>query len=244
MKLSFVIPAYNSATWLSQAIESCLKQTKKDIEVVVIDDFSSDSTEDYMAWQVKQDERVVYHRNVSNKGRSFARNLGNLMASGEVICVLDADDLAFPNRAKVTEDRFKSGATFVYGSAVQIDACGRNLGEIRADVFNKDKAIERMENRVVHSSVAYTKDFAMKYPYKDGDIAALGIDDWAQQIDAALAGVKLDYNPQLISAYRILNSGISKTRDESKVREFKKGYLRAVVGDSVNVPVAPVLVAK
>lgn len=225
LKISFVIPSFNSAAWLSQAVFSCLEQTHKDVEVVVVDDASVDSTADFMAWAVKRDNRLVSLRNDENKGRSFSRNRGNLHASGEVICVLDADDLALPNRAKLTADHFAKGAQFLYGSAVQIDAIGRNLGEIRADVFNKDKAVERMENRIVHSTVAYSKDFAMKNPYADGDIARLGLDDWKQQIDAAIAGVPLDFTTHILSAYRHLDSGISKTRDEKEVREFKKGYL-------------------
>lgn len=242
MKISFCIPSYNSAAWLAQAVNSVLAQTHKDIEVVVVDDASTDSTPDFMAWQVKQDTRVVSLRNDTNKGRSFSRNLGNLHASGSVICVLDADDLALPNRAKIIAERFeKKGTELLYGSAVQIDAVGRNLGEIRADVFNKEKALERMENRIVHSTVAYTKDFALKFPYAEGEIARLGIDDWEQQTRAFLAGVKLDFSLNILSAYRILDTGISKTRDEKEVKEFKTGYLRAIVGDSLNAPVAPVL---
>ena len=244
MKISFVIPAYNSAAWLSQAVQSCLDQTHRDIEVVVVDDCSTDSTKDYMEWQVSKDTRVIYHRNSENKGRSFTRNAGNLRATGSVICVLDADDLALPQRAKITADRFAKGCEFLYASAVQIDPVGRNLGEIRADVFNKDKAIESMQNRIVHSTVAYTKDFALRFPYADGEVAALGIDDWEQQTRAHLAGVKLDFAPSIVSAYRLLDAAISSTRDEEKVKAFKKSYLSAIVGGSVNAPVAPVLVAK
>lgn len=224
MKISFVIPSYNSSAWLAQAVQSVLEQTHKDIECVVVDDCSFDSTFDYMTWQAK-DKRVVYVRNEKNLGRSVSRNIGNVKATGEVICVLDADDLALPKRAEITAAQFKKGAKFLYGSAVRIDACGRSAGEIQADVFDRKKALESMMNRITHSTVAYTPEIARQFPYRDGEASRLGVDDWAQQIEVALAGVKLDFVPNVLSAYRILSSGISQNRSEEEVKKFKAAFL-------------------
>jgi glycosyltransferase involved in cell wall biosynthesis len=225
LKISFVVPAHNSAAWLSQAVQSVLEQTHKDVECVVVDDASTDSTKDYLDWQVRQDTRVKAVRNEVNKGRSASRNIGNAIATGDVLCVLDADDLAIPSRAKTMVEKFSKGAEFVYGSAVQMDACGRSLGEIRADVFDKKKALESMVNRIVHSSVAYTPDFAKRFPYQEGEASRLGCDDWQQQITAAVSGVRLDFVPNVLCAYRVLESGVSRTRNESEVRIFKAKYL-------------------
>lgn len=225
VKCSFVIPSYNSAAWLAQAVESCLNQSVKDIEVVVVEDGSTDSTKDYLLWQEKQDKRVVPVFNPKNLGRSASRNLGNKVAQGEVICVLDADDLALPNRAKITLDAFGKGCEFFYGSAVTMDACGRALGELRADVFDKEKALERKVNGIVHSSVAYSRRFAQRFPYREGEADRLGVDDWGQQIEAAVSGIKFDFTPQIICAYRILESGISSQRDPKEVAKFKDTFL-------------------
>ena len=228
MRVSFVLPSFNSATWLAQAVQSCLEQTHKDIEVVVVDDGSTDSTKDYLAWQKNADTRVFVLTNKGNRGRSYSRNLGNEAATGGAICVLDADDLALQNRAKIVSEKFEKGAQFLYGSAVQIDPCGRTAGEIRADVFNKDKAMESGVNRIVHSTVAYTPEFAKRFPYRDGEAAKLGLDDWAQQIEAACAGVKLDFVPNILSAYRILSGSVSHTRKDDEVKAFKVAFLEAM----------------
>lgn len=225
MKLSFVVPSYNSAAWLSQAVQSCLEQTHRDIEVIVVDDYSTDSTAEYLDWQQKADPRVRYLINAENMGRSISRNLGNQMATGEVICVLDADDLALPNRARIVAEKFGAGCQFLYGSAIQIDACGRGLGELPADVFNAEKAQETLQNRIVHSTVAYCRDLALKYPYLDGDVSRLGVDDWAMQTECYLNGVKMEFVPNILSAYRILQSAISQTRSEEEVKKFKKSHL-------------------
>lgn len=233
MRISFVIPTYNSVAWVSQAVQSVLEQGHKDVEVIVVDDASQDATKDYLDWQAKQDARVRVIANAKNMGRSFSRNAGNAAATGEYICVLDADDLALPKRAGIVAAHFKNGGDFLYGSAVGIDACGRNLGEIGADVFNREKAFEKMENRIVHSTVAYSKAFAHRFPYKGGDIARLGIDDWTQQVDAAAAGVKFEFVPNVLTCYRVLDAGVSQTRSADEVRKFKIGYLQGMHAESL-----------
>lgn len=231
MKLSFVIPTHNCATWLPHAVSSCLKQTYKDIEVVVMDDGSTDRTQEYLTWLAKSEPRAKVLKTEVNVGRSSARNMGNQKAQGDIICVLDADDLATPNRAEITVNKFKSGKIdYLYGAATVIDCVGVPMYEIRPDVFNKDKALNPpFENKIVHSTAAYTRDFAHKYPYLGGDMAKLGIDDWSQQIRARIDGARFDFVPQRLCAYRILQSSISKTRDKEAVAKAKKEYLASLL---------------
>lgn len=222
-KLSFVIPSYNCAAFLAHAIESAQKQTYANVEIVVIDDASTDSTPTLMA-HYANDKRVVYRRLEKNIGRSAARNLGNTIATGEIILVLDADDIAYPDRAKATAHKMKS-ADFVYGSCDYIDALGTRLGTNLADVFDKKRALETGLNRITHSTCAYTKELAGKIAYRGGDISDLGIDDWAFQTEVAMSGAKMDFTPSVIGAYRELSTGISRTRDHGKVKAAKAGFL-------------------
>ena len=224
---SFVIPSYNSAAWLAHAVQSAQEQTHKDIEIVIVNDASTDSTPKYLSWLVNQgDKRIKVHNNVKNLGRSESRNLGNSIATGDFIFVLDADDISAPNRVALTIKKFnESGIGFIYGSSTLMDAVGRGISDVRADVFNLKRALETQQNRIVHSSVAYTRDFAKKYRYEGGDIAKLGIDDWHQQITAALDGQKFDYVPQTICAHRVHSAAITSTRDEVVVRKLKEKIL-------------------
>lgn len=227
MKLSFVIPTFNSAEWLHPAIDSCLAQTYKDIEVVIVDDGSTDSTDDYLKWLMKKgDHRIKLVSFAKNEGRSAARNAGNKAATGDVICVLDADDISTPRRAELTAARFKAGAKFVHGAAHMMDAVGRDLGMMSTDVFKKDKAIEAGTNGIVHSTVAMTRELALAYPYSAGEYSRLGIDDWKQQTDLYMAGVEFSYIDAPLCAYRS-GVGISAVRDEEEVKAFKKAYLSA-----------------
>lgn len=223
-KASFVIPSFNSAAWLPHAIESCQKQSYGDIEIVVVDDGSTDSTRQLMEFLSKNDARIKYLRLDKNLGRSAARNTGNMAAAGEFIFVLDADDIAYPNRVKDSLAKLKH-CDFVHGSMEIMDVIGSKLGTHLADVFNKEKSIMEKINRIMHSSCAYRKDLAMRIPYRSGDLSRLGLDDWAFELDVAFSDARMDHIISVIGAYRDLDTGVTKTRSEEDVEKEKNKFL-------------------
>lgn len=243
MLCSVIIPSRDCVTFLPHSVQSILDQTHKDFELIIVNDGSKDKTEKYLKWLGDLNDSRIRIIRTAGIGRSAARNTANAVASGKLIFVLDADDLATPNRLELSIKKYNTtGAQFLYGSATVIDCIGRKLGEIRADVFDKERALATKLNHIVHSSVFYTKEFIEKYPYREGRLADLGLDDWAQQIEAALSGVKMDFVPQTICAYRHLDSAVSKTRDEEEVRKAKQEFLDGMaVGFGVGV--APSLVS-
>jgi len=94
MKISVVIPAYNCASFIGEAIESVLKQTISVHEIIVIDDGSEDDTGAIVRKKYSQ-VRIL---NQKNSGPSTARNRGIAEASGDWIAFLDADDIWLPNK--------------------------------------------------------------------------------------------------------------------------------------------------
>lgn len=225
MKVSFVIPSKNCAAWLPHAVSSVLKQDR-DCEIVIVNDGSTDSTAEYLVWlHEKHPETIIYH--ASALGRSKARNIGNELATGDIICVLDADDIASPDRAKKTIEKISKGAQFVYGTAEMMDFSGTKLKTLQADVFNLDKALERGTNGIVHSTVAYTKGIAKKFPYsEEPEISDNGLDDWFLELQIAKAKIPIDFIPTPIAGYRVLQSAISSTRDPKIVDAVKSKYLK------------------
>jgi glycosyltransferase involved in cell wall biosynthesis len=91
-KLSFVLPTYNRIAWLAECIESLRNQTEKDIEIVVVDDASTDRTRELMSWYTEQDRRIRYVLNMKNQGAGLSRNLGNNYTTASIIAVCDSDD--------------------------------------------------------------------------------------------------------------------------------------------------------
>lgn len=89
-RVSVIIPTYNRASVLHHALESALNQSLRDIEVIVVDDGSTDTTSDLIAGI--EDPRVIYIRFDENRMAAAARNAGMKRAAGEYIAFLDSDD--------------------------------------------------------------------------------------------------------------------------------------------------------
>ena len=88
MNVSVVIPSYNRKEFLKRSIDSVINQTKKPLEIIVVDDGSTDGTET----MIKSDYDFVKFIKQKNKGVSAARNIGIKVSIGEWICFLDSDD--------------------------------------------------------------------------------------------------------------------------------------------------------
>lgn len=94
--VSVVIPVYNGDRFIGQAIESVLSQTYSPLEIIVIDDGSTDQTEQALAPYLHQ----IQYLTQPNQGSAAARNSGLCVATGELIAFLDADDFFFPLRSQ------------------------------------------------------------------------------------------------------------------------------------------------
>jgi glycosyltransferase involved in cell wall biosynthesis len=103
---SIVMPTYNRASILRQAIQCVLDQTFTDFELIVIDDASSDETEGCV--NSFSDSRVHYLRHNTNKGVSAARNTGVRRSQGGLVMFLDDDDESFPNLLAATFNAFNT----------------------------------------------------------------------------------------------------------------------------------------
>jgi teichuronic acid biosynthesis glycosyltransferase TuaG len=97
--VSVIIPAFNQADYLRVAIQSALNQTYSELEVLVVDDGSTDHTAQVVLDLIKVDSRLKYLKQDNDKTYGLgARNWGMLNATGEWIALLDQDDLWYPNK--------------------------------------------------------------------------------------------------------------------------------------------------
>lgn len=96
--LTVIIPAYNVARWLPYAVESCLWQSRANIEVVIVNDGSKDNTAEIAEAYAKADGRVRVHHQ-ENMGVGRARQVGQSLSRGRYLMWLDSDDFLDPNAA-------------------------------------------------------------------------------------------------------------------------------------------------
>jgi glycosyltransferase involved in cell wall biosynthesis len=127
LKISIVIPVYNQAKYIAQAVESALAQTHPSLEVVVVNDGSTDGTDEACA---AFGDRIVYHRQ-ANAGPSAARNTGLRLATGEAVVLLDGDDLLEPHWVERAVEAYRAAhgrgtrVGAVYPDYVIFDDAGR-----------------------------------------------------------------------------------------------------------------------
>jgi len=92
VKVSVILPVYNVASYLDETFKSLLKQSLQEIEIIAVNDGSTDESEEIIRKYAQQDPRITYY-NQKNQGQSAARNLALQHASGEYIYMMDSDDV-------------------------------------------------------------------------------------------------------------------------------------------------------
>ena len=120
-EISVILPTYNRAPFIKRSVESILRQTFGDFELIIVDDGSTDSTEEIV--RSITDPRIVYVRHSPNRGAAVSRNEGLKLATGKYIAFHDSDDEAFPERL---EEGYKAlsasgaGVGLVYSGAYTV----------------------------------------------------------------------------------------------------------------------------
>ena len=94
--VSVILPVYNSEKYIFEAIESVLNQTYKNIEIIVIDDCSTDTSAEII--NNFNDNRIRYYKNEKNSGIVYSLNRAISLAKGKYLARMDSDDICLPNR--------------------------------------------------------------------------------------------------------------------------------------------------
>ena len=104
IKVSVIVPAYNTEKYLKKCLDSLVKQTLDDIEIIVINDCSTDKTKDILEKYKRKYKNIKVINNKTNKGIGYNRNLGITKASGKYIIFVDSDDYLDIDYAKKMYD--------------------------------------------------------------------------------------------------------------------------------------------
>lgn len=126
--VTIITPSYNTASYIAETIQSVLNQTYKSWELIIVDDCSTDDT-DQVVQQFLDDKRIRYIKNRANSGAAVSRNRALREAKGRWIAFLDSDDLWMPNKLE-KQIRFmkKNKYHFSYTEYEEIDENGKPLG--------------------------------------------------------------------------------------------------------------------
>lgn len=172
---SIIVPTYNRANLIAKTLYSILAQEFSSFEVIVVDDGSSDNTEEVVSTII--DNRLKYFRK-ANGERGAARNFGRSIARGGYINFFDSDDLMYPNHLKVARehiDRFDTPEFFHLGYDFQDPD-----GNVTKKVDNLDGAIQTtvlFDNFLSCNGVFLRADIATNFPFEE-DRRLASAEDW------------------------------------------------------------------
>lgn len=142
--ISIVIPVYNVEKYLKDCVNSVISQTYRDLQIILVDDGSTDSSGDICDAFAEKDERVqVIHK--ANGGLSDARNVGTSMSKGEFIFYLDSDDYLESDAMRVLlEAQRKYCADVVVGGYFYTYEDHEDAADNKSQVLSKENAIKQL----------------------------------------------------------------------------------------------------
>ena len=141
-KISVIIPTFNRGNLIRNSIKSVLNQTYKNLEVIVVDDGSTDNTKDVV--DKLEDERIKYIKLEENKGGSNARNIGIQNSIGKYISFQDSDDIYYPDKLEM---QFKN---IIYKKS-NFDFC--KIKVIFNESYSKYYPNRRQENSISNGNI-------------------------------------------------------------------------------------------
>lgn len=120
IKISVIVPVYNAEKYLRRCLDSVLNQTYKKLEIILVDDGSTDGSARIMEEYAKRDERVVLFRQIQNMGLTCARKTGVGLATGDYISYVDADDEISLIRCEELLPQMEAGIEIIVTDVTQV----------------------------------------------------------------------------------------------------------------------------
>jgi glycosyltransferase involved in cell wall biosynthesis len=144
--ISVIVPTYNSAEYILETIQTITNQTYDNIEIIVVDDGSTDSTEEIV--RAIEDSRISYIKQLNSGGPAGPRNLAIKASKGEFIAIFDSDDLMNPEKLALEFNALKltPEAAFVFSNFSIIDNTGKILIN---DFFSTNKVFQMVQKETV-----------------------------------------------------------------------------------------------
>lgn len=219
-KVSVIIPCYNQGKYVEEAINSVINQTYSNIEIICINDCSTDNSSEIITELCKKYKNIVFLDEKENLGVVKARNKAISIAQGEYILPLDADDTIEPSyiekAVKILEENPKIG--IVYCNAKLFG----DIDEIwNLEDFDKSKII--FENQIFNSALFRKSDFTKIGGYKD--YMSIGYEDWDLWLSFIEKGFEVYKINEILFNYRQHNIDSRNKTAILKYKQIQKSIL-------------------
>lgn len=214
--ISIVMPFYNAAPYLAEAVKSILDQTFSHFEFIIINDGSTDGSEKII--QSFSDNRIKYIQNDKNRGIVYSLNKGLDAAAGSLIARMDGDDISLPDRLERQFEylRMHPEADMVATQVQLINEKGHPTGFWKEDRENNSpefiKEFLAINNCIAHPTILAKADIIQKLRYRESQRRAEDYDLWLRWVSSGYTIHKID---SVLLKYRILPNSLIRTRKKN-----------------------------
>lgn len=227
-QVSILMPVYNTAPYLCEAMDSILSQTFTDFELIVLDDCSPDNAEEIL--DTYDDPRIVRYKGEKNIGLSNVLNIGLEMARGKYIARMDSDDISLPNRLQVQVNYLE------HHPEIDLASVGMQLFGAKEDVWIREQNFEKVKiNALFHSPVLHASSVWRKESFENHGLRfaqeMVPAEDYDMWTRALLKGMRLVNLPDVLYQYRIHGSQSTLQTEKSaeKCRIVQRNYLKTAL---------------
>ncbi|BAY21843.1 glycosyl transferase, group 2 family protein [Calothrix sp. NIES-2100] len=232
MKLSIIIPTFNRARLLAEAVESILIQFPPVYEIVIADDASNDETQFLCAkWQqIESPTRLIVARNEKNLGAQVSRNRGIVRSTGDYIFFMDSDDVLaenaiFPLLSKLEED---INLDYVYGQVVIVDSKLQPINNLNPIGSNFSGIPKDIAGYHWHTMGAiYRRSYLQKVGFWNEELT--GSQDWEFQARVKIAGGKGQFIKHLVGLWR------EHSAERVGTKTFRYDYIQSVIHSCIAI---------
>lgn len=215
-RVSVIIPCYNAEKYLCESVESIMNQSYTNLEIICIDDCSTDTTLAILEKLALKDDRIKVLHNSKNMKIANSLNRGLEYSTGEYIARMDADDIALPNRIEKQVDYLKKNkGTDICGTwCEKIDSEGKCIGKIIYPLLHDDlKAMLLFNSCFAHPTVMFRRAVYQSVGgYKD----IMPIEDLEYWV-RIVKGKRLANIPEILLKYRIHGNNVTITHTSKKL---------------------------
>lgn len=231
-RISIIVPTYNRAAFIEEAITSVLEQTESDWELLIVDDGSTDDTRSILE-PFLSDTRIHYQYQ-QNQGQPAAQNKALESARGEFICFLDSDNAWLPRKLEVQLVAMKNNpdVDIIYGDNIKIDEHGNEIGRTSMRRYSGNIASHLLKDNCVSVNTTMTRRHCfdeMGGMNTERPVAA-DYDIWLR----FSTKYRFLFIPEFFGRYRIMADQISSDKrkrydtNEKTIHDFLEQYPSAV----------------
>ena len=221
-KISIIMPSYNNENYIDQAIESILGQDYPNFEFLIMNDGSTDRTEEIIRFYLGLNSKIKIFNNKKRKGISYCLNKLIQNANGDFIARMDADDISSKDRLSKQIAKFARGNIDILSSGVRYFGNKNTLIKYNNPCLNNSQIQSRLlfYNPINHPTIFFKSSLKNLFKYKTIND---GFEDWALWIELINQNIKFYCSDELVLVYRLhaKNSGnIPNLKLEEKINKI------------------------